>query len=199
MPTATETFLEETFRKWTAGKNAVQARISTFENVRDIPYAVDPGLIRPDRFTDILTLRRGSCTPKHLLLCDMFQRLGLTVLFVVYPFRWGDSSDIMVGHLEPLREMAVALPLSHHLACRVDIEGRFVLVDAILDPPLEKAGLVINHEWDGLSDTLLPMTPCGEEQLYHPSEAYLMEARSGQEWAEFYAELNTCLERVRQS
>ena len=199
MSANTDAFLEETFRQWTAGKNAVQARISIYENIRDIPYAVLPGLNNTDRFADILTLRRGSCTPKHFLLCNMFQRLGLMVLFAVYPFHWGEPTEIMVGNLEPLREMTKTLPMSYHLACRVDIDGRLVLVDATLDPSLEKAGLVINHEWDGFNDTLLPMTPCGEEQLYHPSEAHLMEARSGQQWLEFYAELNTCLEQVRQA
>lgn len=199
MTTATNAYLEEIFRQWTAGKDAVQSRISIYENIRDIPYAVLPELISPDNFTDILSLGRGSCTPKHFLLCNMFQRLGLMVLFAVYPFHWGERSEIMVGNLEPLREIAEALPTSHHLACRVDIDSRLVLVDATLDPPLRKADLVINHYWDGFSDTLLPMTPCGDEQLYHPSEMYLMEARSSQQWLEFYAELNACLEQVRQS
>ena len=199
MSATTDAFLEEIFRQWTAGKDAVQARISIYENIRDIPYAVLPELINTDNFADILTLGRGSCTPKHFLLCDMFQRLGLMVLFAVYPFQWGERSEILVGNLAPLREIVGALPMSHHLACRVDIDGRLVLVDATLDPPLGKADLVINHHWDGFSDTLLPMTPCGEEQLYHPSEAHLMEAHSGQQWLEFYAELNTCLERVRQA
>ena len=199
LSTRTDSFLEETFRQWTAGKDAIQSRISVYEHVRDIPYAVIPELIGPDNFADILTLGRGSCTPKHFLLCNMFHRLGLTVLFAVYPFHWGEPREIMVGELEPLRKMAEMLPASHHLACRVDIDDKLVLVDATLDPSLAKAGLVVNHEWDGFSDTLLPMTPCGEEQLYHPSEAYLMEARSGRQWLEFYAELNNCLEQVRQT
>ncbi len=199
MSAATDALLEETFRQWTAGKDAVQARISIYEHVRDIPYAVLPELISAANFSDILTLGRGSCTPKHLLLCEMFQKLELMVLFAVYPFYWGDSSDIMVDNLEPVREIAGTLPMSHHLACRVEIDSRLVLVDATLDPPLAKADLVINQHWDGFNDTLLPMTPCGDEQLYHPSEAHLMDARSGQQWLEFYAKLNTCLEQVRHS
>ena len=122
MSTTTDAFLEETFQQWTAGKGTVQARISIYEKVRDIPYAVLPELINNERFADILTLGRGSCTPKHFLLCNMFQRLGLMVLFAVYPFYWGERTEIMVGSLEPLRRMTEALPMSHHLACRVDID-----------------------------------------------------------------------------
>ncbi len=199
MSATTDALLEDIFRQWTAGKDALQARISVYEHVRDIPYAVLPELISTANFKDILTLGRGSCTPKHLLLCEMFQRLGLMVLLAVYPFYWGDSSDIMIGILEPVRETAKTLPMSHHLACKVEIDSKLVLVDATLDPPLAKADLVINQCWDGFRDTLLPMTPCGDEQLYHPSEAHLMEARSGQQWLEFYTKLNSCLEQVRQS
>ena len=199
MSATTDAILEDTFRQWTAGKDAVQARISIYEHVRDIPYAVLPDLISTANFSDILTLGRGSCTPKHLLLCEMFQRLGLTVLLAVYPFYWGDSSDVTDTIPGPIKEIAETLPMSHHLACRVEIGSGLVLVDATLDPPLAKADLVINKHWDGFSDTLLPMTPCGDEQLYHPSEAHLMEAHSGQQWLEFYTRLNTCLEQVRRS
>jgi len=194
-----DTLLEETFRQWTEGKDTVTARISIYEKIRDIPYALIPELVSAERYVDILTLGRGSCTPKHFLLCNMFQRMGLLVLFVVYPFRWIDNTESVSNYPETLKRITEELPMSHHLACRVDIGGRLVLVDATLDLPLEKAGLPVNHNWDGFSDTLLPMTPCGEEELYHPSEAHLMEPRSGHGWPEFYAGLNMFLEGVRHS
>jgi len=62
--------------------------------------------------------------------------------------------------------------MSHHLACRVDIAREFVLVDAMPDLALKRLALSVNEEWDGKSNTMLPMTSCGEEQLYHPCEAY---------------------------
>ncbi|UCB44146.1 MAG: hypothetical protein JSV77_05825 [Dehalococcoidales bacterium] len=195
----TDTLLEETFQHWTGGKDAIQSRISIYEKIRDIPYAVLPELVDAERYTDILTLGRGSCTPKHFLLCNLFQRLGLLVLFAVYPFRWIDNAEVVDSYPQPLKKLTGGLPMSHHLACRVEIGGRLVLVDATLDSPLGKAGLPVNHHWDGFSDTLLPMMPCGEEQLYHPSEAYLMEPRSGKPWLEFYTGLNAFLEKVRQS
>jgi hypothetical protein len=199
MDTLLEELLEETFQQWTEGKDAVRARISIYEKIRDIPYALVPELVDAEKYIDILTLGRGSCTPKHFLLCNLFQRLGLLVLFAVYPFRWIENAEVVDNYPQPLKKLTEGLPMSHHLACRVEIGGRLALVDATLDPPLAKAGLPVNSHWDGFSDTLLPMTPCGEEELYHPSEAHLMEPHSGQPWLEFYAGLNAFLEEVRHS
>jgi len=191
--------VDEKFREWTRGKNAVQARISIYRGIRDIPYAVVPELNDAERYIDILKLGRGSCTPKHFLLGNMFQRLGMLVLYVVYPFRWDDFGTYYPPRL---RRLAEELPTSYHLACKVDIEGELVLVDATLDSALmkqalERFGLTVNKEWDGVSNTLLPMNPCGEEQLYHPSEAYLMQARYNEKQLAFYRELNSWFEDVR--
>ena len=187
--------LEQRFREWTQGKNGLEARVSIYQKIRDIPYAVIPELIDAERYIDILKLWKGSCTPKHFLLCNMYQRLGLLVLYVVYPFRW-DNGEF--DYPPYLRRLAGELPTRYHLACRVDIEGELVLVDATLDPALEKVGLTVNKDWDGVSDTLLPMNPCGEEELYHPSEAYLMQAQYDEKSLAFYDALNSFFEKVRQ-
>jgi len=192
--------LEQRFREWTQGKNGVEARVSIYQRIRDIPYAVIPELVDAERYVDILKLWKGSCTPKHFLLCNMFQRLGLLVLYVVYPYRWDDFKSYYPPRLKRLAE---ELPTSYHLACKVDIDGELVLVDATLDSALtnqalERFGLTVNKEWDGVSNTSLPMNPCGEEQLYHPSEAYLMQARYDEKQLAFYRELNSWFEEIRQ-
>ena len=184
---------DEKFEQWTAGKNSLEARINIFEKIRDIPYAIVPELINPERYTDILSIGRGSCTPKHFLLCDMYQRLGMTVLYVGYPFRW---DEVEVDYPTRLRKMAKAMPTSYHLACKVDIYGSLVLVDATVDPALEKLGLTVNKEWDGVSETHLPMKPCGEEQFYHPREASYIEVRYDDKSLAFYRELNRYLEKA---
>src|SRR5690606_1833186 len=98
---------------------------------------------------------KGSCTPKHFLLRDMYERLGLLTLYAVYPFRW---SDLEVDYPPFLRDLARAVPISYHLACKVEIEGRLVLVDATVDRPLRRLGLPVNENWDGRSSMLLPVT-----------------------------------------
>jgi len=191
--------VDEKFREWTRGKNAVQARVSIYQRIRDIPYAVIPELNDAERYVDILKLGKGSCTPKHFLLCNMFQRLGLLVLYVVYPYRW---DDYKIYYPPRLRRLAEELPTSYHLACKVDIDGELVLVDATLDSALTNqtlkgSGLPVNEEWDGMSNTFLPMNPHGEEQLYHPSEAYLMQPRDDEKSLAFYRELNSWFEDIR--
>ena len=129
----------------------------------------------------------------------MFQRLSMTVLYVVYPFQWGNRAEVLEDFPERLMRLAQEQPVSHHLACKVEINGKLVLVDATLDSPLKKINLPVNLHWDGFSDTLMAIEPCGEEQVYHPSEAHLMQPRNDDEKSlEFYNELNLCLEQVRQ-
>ncbi len=187
--------LEKKFREWTQGKDAVEAKLSIYERIRDIPYAVIPELNDAERYVEILKLGKGSCTPKHFLLCNMYQRLGMLVLYVVYPFRWG---EVEIDYPSRLRKLAEAMPPSYHVACQVDIGGELVLVDATLDKALKKIGLPVNEEWDGTTNTLLPVNPCGEEQLHHPSEAHLVRAQPPEESLAFYDELNRWLDEVRE-
>ena len=186
--------VEEQFKQWVRGKSEVEARVTIFERIRDIPYAVIPELNDSERYPNILRVRKGSCLPKHLLLCNMYQRLGLTVLYAVYPFRW---DELEIDYPPKLRRLAKAMPPSHHLACKVDIDGRLVLVDATLDPPLERLDLPVNKKWDGKSDTLLPIKSGDGEEIYHPSEAYGLRSQPDEKALIFYNELNLLLDKVR--
>lgn len=185
----------EKFKQWTENKTGAEARMTVYEMIRDIPYAVVPDLVSPLRYEEILTLGTGSCTPKHFLLCDMYQRLGMTVLYAGYPFRW-DEFD--VDYPARLRKLAEGMQVSYHLACKVEIDGDLVLVDATLDPKLEVLGLPVNREWNGRSDTLLPVKPCGGEEIYHPCETPYMRFRDDEASLAFYRELNRWLERARE-
>jgi hypothetical protein len=187
--------VEEHFSQWVHGRDPMGARIGIYARIRDMPYAVVPELNDFDRYVDILTVNRGSCMPKHLLMCRMFQMLGMTVLYAVYPFRW-DEFDI--DYPRSLRRMAEAMPPSHHLACKVEIEGRLVLVDATLDPALKVLGLPVNETWDGRSDTLLPIKSCDDEELYHPSEAHGVQMQHDEASLAFYREMNLWLDKARE-
>ena len=185
----------EKFVEWTRGKNRLEARISLFRKVRDIPYAIIPEIIHPQRYTQILEIKQGSCTPKHFLLADLLERLGLTVFYSVWQFLW---KDVPIEWPSELKNLVEQMPVNTHLALRVRIGNAFVLVDATLDPGLGVLGLPIN-EWDGNSDTLLPIQPLGEEVWYSKEERKLMSPNFEEKSLMFYQKLNHWMEKVRKS
>lgn len=190
-----EAVLEDKLRQWTAGKKGREAMVAVYYRIRDIPYGILPELNDPNEYLRILDTNMGSCTPKHLLLCNMFERLGLSVLYVVYPYRWAEFEEL---YPPELWKLALRMPPANHLACKVEIDGHMVLVDATVDPPLARIGLPVNTTWDGLSDTLLPVLPTGEEQIYSPSEASLMPPPDVNDNARaFYAALNEYFQEIR--
>ena len=189
-----KTLIEERLKRWIKGNDPLNARISVYTRIRDIPYAIIPELNNADKYQEILTIRKGSCTPKHFLLCNMYQRLGLKVLFVIYPFRW---EEIEIDYPPQLRRLARQLPTSYHLACRVEINNELILVDATADLAMERLGIPVNKTWDGINDTQLPIKPCGQEEIYHPDEAYLMRPQLDDDALAFYEKFNQWLEGLR--
>ena len=187
--------IESKLYQWTVGKHGRNAMVAVYKRVRDIPYGVLPELNHPREYLRILRTNLGSCTPKHLLLCEMYRRLGLDVLLSVYPYRWAQFQELYPPELWKLAEQ---MPPVNHLACRVFLNGQYVLVDATVDPPLGCIGLPVTLEWDGLSDTALPVLPTGPEEIYHPVEAELMPPPDLNDTAlEFYRRLNEYFESVR--
>jgi len=181
--------------KWVGARRGKEALVSIFNHIRDIPYAILPELNHPQNFRRILEINAGSCTPKHLLMAEMYRRLGLDVLLVVYPYRWAEFEGLYPPSLWKLAQL---MPPVNHLACKVFINGRYVLVDATVDLPLGSIGLPVNPNWDGESDTLLPVLPTGEEDIYFPEEAELMPPPDLDDTAlAFYRGLNEYFERIR--
>jgi len=161
MPHTTgEDIVSRKYDEWTGGKYSLEARVSVFEHIRDIPYAIVGELRDPDTGpAGILTMNRGSCVPKHFLLGRMFEKLGLEVKYASYLFSWDDPRILYPGEL---RDLVRRMPLTAHLACKVKIEGTWVLVDATWDLPLGKMGFPVNKFWNGLADTENAVLPIAE-------------------------------------
>jgi hypothetical protein len=149
--------VNDLFAEWTQGLDTRESMISIFSHIRDIPYSLvvpmhDPK-ISPQQ---LLVAGKGSCGPKHYLLAEMYRKLNLSVVYATIAFSWNDP-DL---HYPPeLRKQAVRLPIAHHLACRVQIGCRWILVDATWDPPLAKAGFPVNDHWDGYSEMRCAVKP----------------------------------------
>lgn len=163
----------EKFDEWTKGKRPREARISVFEHIRDIPYAIVPELRDPkvaaERFLEI---NKGACQPKHYLLGRYFAKLGIPVKYMTYEFLWDDPA---VKYPAELRRMTKELPPAYHLAVKANIEGRWVLVDATWDKPLAKLEFPVNESWDGVSDIRNAVVPISEVEHATVEERYAYE------------------------
>ena len=193
------------FNEWTEELGPRKARISVYEHIRDIPYAIIAALRDPKVGpTGLIEGNRGSCNPKHVLLGALFTRLGLRVKYANYAFNWDDPN---VKYPPELRALTKKLPPGNHLAVKALIDGRWVLVDATWDLPLKKAGFPVNEVWDGVSDTKNAVTPISEllndtieERVKYDTA---LRSRSSDEqmaaYAEFVEKLNTWLETLRRN
>jgi hypothetical protein len=151
------TLVNRKFFEWTFGLDQHQSRISIFEHIRDIPYSLAVPMRDPKTAPEqILVHGKGYCAPKHFLLAEMYRKLGLEVVYATFPFLWNDPD---LQYPPELRILATGLPVAHHLACRVRINKRWVLVDTTWDLPLAKVGFPINEHWDGYADTKCAVKP----------------------------------------
>ena len=145
------------FREWTYGLADRDALISIFEHIRDIPYSLAVPMNDPKTAPEQLLIRgSGYCGPKHFLIAGMYRKLGYEVVYATFPFLWNDPD---LRYPPELRTLATGLPVVHHLACRVRIDDRWVLVDATWDRPLKRAGFPVNEHWDGRADTKCAVKP----------------------------------------
>lgn len=184
-------FRKELFTGWTSGISTIEQRISIFSHIRDIPYAIVPEWRdSEDVERKMVTANRGWCGPKHHLLAWMFQYLGIEIRFTFIPFRWQDQN---VRYPERLTELLPYIPTSTHLCCTALLNGTWQLLDATWDPPLRKAGFLVNKPWDGMSET----TPAVVRFQPKNEDATLYDVASREKRVEFVGLLNTWLEEIR--
>lgn len=202
-PMAETGIVESTLRSWTVGLDPLRSRVSVFERIRDIPYAVVANIKDPVTGpAGLLYAGRGSCTPKHFLLGRMFELLGLRVRYVTYVFEWNDP-DVMYPPM--LREFASMVKCDFHLNCDALIDGEWVMIDATWDPAVRILGFPVNEAWDGFSNTANAVKPL--ERIVHETAAeraaYTDERLAGFTGAqmaaleEFHVELNAWLQDLR--
>jgi hypothetical protein len=149
-----------TFTEWTENLGPQEARVSVYNHIRDIPYAIIPELRDPVTGpAGMLELGKGSCIPKHFLLGMLFQKLDIPVKYCTYLYSWADPR---IKYPPELRSIVKELPMGTHLACRAHIEGQWVLIDATWDSALKKAGFPVNEAWDGVHPAKNAVRPTQE-------------------------------------
>ncbi|RJO63666.1 MAG: hypothetical protein C4540_06820 [Candidatus Omnitrophota bacterium] len=190
--------------EWTARLGPLDARIKVFEEIRDIPYYLVPSIEDPYEWAaSILAENKGSCSPKHYLLGLLFEKMGLPVKYVTYPYHWNKQP---LPYPPELKGLAEGTPIAYHVACKANIEGRWVLIDVTWDSHLQKAGFPVNEAWDGLHDTqnaYMPLEEIPHKNLeqrleFVKKKRNLYTDKEKVVYAQFTLEFNSWLQRVRQ-
>ncbi|MFH1395346.1 MAG: hypothetical protein ABIH09_04235 [Candidatus Omnitrophota bacterium] len=155
--------VDEVFENWTNGLSEKESRIVVFEKIRNIPFVVIPEFFKSKNdMMNILKSNKGFCVPKQYVLGAMFQKLGLDVKYYICSFRW---KDLDVEFPLKLENLAKQIPITYHFACKVFINGEWVVVDATWDPELKKLKFPVNENWDGEINTQNAVKP-REEFVY---------------------------------
>ena len=198
-----DNIIEDKFNAWTKGLDALKARISVFEHIRDIPYAIVAELRDPvSGPPGLLKLNQGSCVPKHFLLGLLFSKLGIPVKYASYRFSWNDDR---IQYPPELRQLAKEMPITAHLACKAYINKKWILIDATYDPPLKRVGFTVNEIWDGVSDcrnAVIPIEEIIHDTLddrvrYSTSQRKAYTEKEIVAYERFAAGLNAWLESIR--
>jgi transglutaminase-like putative cysteine protease len=135
--------------------------VDVFERVRDIPFSFAP-------HTDAMTLLRhgsGTCAPKHALLAQEYERLGVPTRFVYVTYRLDDMPGEFPPELQPLVHDGI---VRGHAALQIYRSGGWLDVDATFDRPLKAHGFVVTEGWDGRSSMPLVVVPLSRVETAEP-------------------------------
>jgi len=145
--------------EWTRGLDPRAARIACFQRVRDLPYRYPAS--RDPRV--VLAEGAGSCSGKHYLLGELYRRLGLPVRHMVCSHRFNDSPLPFPDHMQSVLDKNEVLDWHDYL--QVNVDGKWIDVDATWPLALRDFGLPANDDWDGSSPMVLTVVPDEHEEL----------------------------------
>jgi hypothetical protein len=145
--------------EWTRDRDEVAARISLFEQVRDLPYCY-PASRDP---SEVLKRGQGSCSGKHYLLGELLRRTGLSVRNMICTHRFNESPLPFPENMQELLRKNEIVDLHDYL--QVLIDGDWVDIDATWELGLRDFGFPVTDDWDGRSSMLLTVIPDEQVQL----------------------------------
>ncbi len=198
-----EKIIWQKVKEWIENLPAQEARISVFNQIRDIPYYLVPQIADPYEWAaSILETHKASCSPKHYLLGLFFGKLGIPIKYTTYPFKWDKQP---IKYTEEIKKLAQGSPIGYHVACKACINNKWILIDATWDIALKKAGFPVNDNWDGSSDTLNSVIPIEEiihesleERLnYVKEKKKLFSEEEKATYAQFIEKFNAWMESLR--
>ncbi len=134
---------------WAGEGDPARRRIALFEQVRDLPFRY-PSSRDP---SEVLRDGGGSSSGKHYLLGELLRRLGTPVRHVICSHRFNDSDLPFPDEMQSLLRKNEVVDLHDYLQIQVD--GRWVDIDATWGKNLREYGFPVTEDWDGCTSMLL--------------------------------------------
>ncbi|HZZ99061.1 MAG TPA: transglutaminase domain-containing protein [Candidatus Saccharimonadia bacterium] len=153
------------------------------------------GSLNPE---DMLKIGKGSCTPKHVFLARELQKLGIPIKFLMIPFYY---KNMPFAYRKNIITEVKDMPLSHHVALKAFLNGKWRILDVTWDKDLK--GFPLNTDWDGKNDMKLAVIPENiqeseaDPRIFEKEKLKHYTANEEQARKNFYKVFDELLEEVR--
>jgi len=148
---------------WTSGLSGREALVRVFEQVRDLPY----GTIGSRDPLEVVRMRRGTCSGKHLLLAHLYRLMDIDVHDMI-ALHYYEELPRRVEYPAELAELVTrggGIP-DYHNFIAIYLDDRWVNLDATFD--YELRDYVVVNEWDGSADTELSVRAHDIREVKYP-------------------------------
>jgi hypothetical protein len=125
--------------------------IALFSGIRNTPYQIIDIPYTIENSYVLIKNKGASCTPKHIVLADQFQKSGFITRFCVHEFLW---EDFQIDFNDKIYDLLKKCPRDFHTNLEFKMENHWINVDATWDDPLLELGLPGTKLWNGKDSTL---------------------------------------------
>jgi len=125
--------------------------IDAYNRIRKVHYKIvdlDYSLLNSNLLIDS---NGASCTPRHVVLSDLFRKSGFETRFCVYEFQWADFKLKFPEHITVLLKK---ISVDFHTNLEIKIGNEWILIDATWDDTLIDTGLPDTKQWNGRESTI---------------------------------------------
>lgn len=169
--------------------------ITAFNKIRSVPYKIIDIDYSLENSKSLIDSNGASCTPKHIVLDDLFRSHGYKTRFCVHEFRWSSMNlpKVLSSLIEPSQ-------IDFHTNLEVVIDNQWIVLDATWDDALLNAGFPGTKYWDGKNSTANCVVSTKEYKFNTLKERNsFIQANSGNVYkeAEFIFQLNQYFEELR--
>jgi hypothetical protein len=124
--------------------------IDIFNRIRKIPYKIIDVEYSLANSHNLIKSNGASCTPKHIVLADMYKTLGIESRLCVHKFRW---ADLGISFNDKILTLLNQSPIDFHTNLEIKIHNEWINIDATWDDKLIDIGFPGTKFWDGKTST----------------------------------------------